>query len=120
MYIWSIALCGAETWTLLKIDQKYLESFETWCWKGMEKIGWTDLVKKKKRLHRAKEERNILYTIRKRKAKCTGHILHRNWLLQDVIEGKIKGRIEVMGRRGRKRKQLLGDLEKRRGYWKLN
>ena len=22
-YIWSIALCGAETWTLRKVDQKY-------------------------------------------------------------------------------------------------
>jgi hypothetical protein len=27
-YIWSIALHGAETWTLQKMDQKYLESFE--------------------------------------------------------------------------------------------
>jgi hypothetical protein len=27
-YIWSIALCGAETWTLGKVDRKYLESFE--------------------------------------------------------------------------------------------
>jgi hypothetical protein len=27
-YIWSIALYGAETWTLRKLDQKYLESFE--------------------------------------------------------------------------------------------
>jgi hypothetical protein len=27
-YIWSIASCGAETWTLRKVDQKYLESFE--------------------------------------------------------------------------------------------
>jgi hypothetical protein len=27
-YIWSIALYGAETWTLRKVDQKYLESFE--------------------------------------------------------------------------------------------
>jgi hypothetical protein len=26
-YIWSIALYGAETWTLRKVDQKYLESF---------------------------------------------------------------------------------------------
>jgi hypothetical protein len=25
---WSIALYGAETWTLQKVDQKYLESFE--------------------------------------------------------------------------------------------
>jgi hypothetical protein len=30
--IWSIALYGAETWTLWKVDQKYLESFEMWCW----------------------------------------------------------------------------------------
>ena len=26
-YIWRIALCGAETWTLWKVDQKYLENF---------------------------------------------------------------------------------------------
>jgi hypothetical protein len=27
-YIWSVALCGAGTWTMRKVDQKYLESFE--------------------------------------------------------------------------------------------
>jgi hypothetical protein len=37
-YIWSIALYGAETWTFRKVDQKYLESFEMWCWRRMEKI----------------------------------------------------------------------------------
>jgi hypothetical protein len=38
-----LALCGAETWTLRRTDQKYLESLETWCWKRMtEKIDWTD------------------------------------------------------------------------------
>ena len=30
-YVWSIALYGAETWTLRAIDQKHLESFEMWC-----------------------------------------------------------------------------------------
>ena len=29
--IWSIALYCAENWTLLKVDQKYLGSFEMWC-----------------------------------------------------------------------------------------
>jgi hypothetical protein len=33
-----------------------------------------------------------------------------------VIEGKIKGRIEVTTRRGRRRKQLLDDFGDRRGY----
>jgi len=44
-YIWSIALYGAETWTLRAVDQKQLESFEMWCWRRMEKISWTDHVR---------------------------------------------------------------------------
>jgi hypothetical protein len=42
--------------------------------------------------------------------------LHINCLPQQVIEGKIKGRIEVRGRRGRRRRKLLDDLKERRGY----
>ena len=38
-YIWSMALYGAETWTLRAADQKYLESFKIWCWRRMEKDG---------------------------------------------------------------------------------
>jgi hypothetical protein len=43
-YIRSVALCGAETWTLQAVDQKHLESFEMWCWRRME-ISWTDHVR---------------------------------------------------------------------------
>jgi hypothetical protein len=65
-----------------------------------------------------KEQRNILREIRKRKANWIGHtrILRRNCLLQQVIKGKIKGVIEVTGRRGRRRRKLLDDLKERRGY----
>jgi hypothetical protein len=31
----------------------------------------------------------------------------------------MEGRMEVTGRRRRRRKQLLDDLEEKRGYWKL-
>jgi hypothetical protein len=41
-YIRSIALCGAETWTLRAVDQKHLESFEMWCWRWIKKISWTE------------------------------------------------------------------------------
>jgi hypothetical protein len=43
-------------------------------------------------LHRVKEERNILHTIKRRKANWIGHILRRNCLLKHVIEGKLEGR----------------------------
>ena len=65
------------------------------------------------------EQRNILHAIRKRKVNWIGHILRRNCLLQQVIEGKIKGQIEVTKRRRRKRKKLLDDLKDRRGYCQL-
>jgi hypothetical protein len=37
-------------------------------------------------------------------------------LLQRLIEGKIKGGMEVTGRRGRGRKKVLDDLKERRRY----
>ena len=64
---------------------------EMWCWRRMEKISRTDHVRNEDVLLRVKEQRNILYEIRKRKANWIGHILRRNCLLQRVIEGKIEG-----------------------------
>jgi hypothetical protein len=90
------------------VDQKHPESSEKWCRRRMEKINWTDNVRNEVLL-RVKEQRNTLHEISKRKANWIGHILHRNCLLQQVIEGKIKGGIEVTGRRGRRRRKLLDD-----------
>jgi hypothetical protein len=118
-YIWSIALDGAETWTLRVVDQKQQESFEMWYWRRMEKISWTDHVGTEEVLLRVKEQRNILHEIRKGKANWIGHILRRNCLLQRVTEGKVQGGgggIEGTGRQGRRRRKPLDDLKERRGY----
>jgi hypothetical protein len=72
----------------------------------MEKISWTD---------RVNNEAFIIHTIRRRKANWIEHILHRNYLLKHIIEGKIRG----TRRRGRRHKQLLDDLKEARRYWKL-
>ena len=37
-YIWSTASYGAETCTLRNVDQKYMESFEAWCWRRIGSI----------------------------------------------------------------------------------
>jgi hypothetical protein len=77
----------------------------------MENVSWTDRVNNDALLHRVKEERNILHTVRCRKA----NLLCRNCLLNHIIEGKVIG----TRRRGRRRKQLLDDLNEARRYWKL-
>ena len=81
-------------------------------------ISLTDRLRNEEVLHTVRDM-NIVHTINRRKAKWIGHILRRNCLLKHVIEGKIEGRIEGTGRRGRIHEQLLDDVKEKRGYWKL-
>ena len=106
-YTWNIALYGSETWTLRK-----MESFEIWCWRRMEKIKWSEEVTNEQG-DRIGEKRTLLYNILLRKANWIGHILRRNCLLHDVIEGQTT---EVKGV-GRRRTQLLDYLRNRRRYF---
>jgi len=57
-------LYSAQNWTLSKVDQKYLESFEVMV---MEKISWTDCVRNEV-LHSVNEDRNIFHIVKRRKA----------------------------------------------------
>jgi len=81
----------------------------------MEKISRADCVENERVLKRFGGERNILQTVKRKRAKWIGHILRRKCLLKHVTEGKIQG----TGRRGRRRKQLLKRLKERRKYCKL-
>jgi hypothetical protein len=45
--------------------------------------------------------------------------VHSNCCLTYVIESKIVGKIEVGGRRGRIRKQILDYIKEAGGYWKM-
>jgi hypothetical protein len=64
-------------------------------------------------------DRNILRTVKRGKANWIGHILSRSYLLKHVIHGKIQGRKEVTRGQGRRCKQALDDLMKKRAYWRL-
>jgi len=65
----------------------------------MEKISWTNHVRNEEVLVGVNEQRNILHEIIKRKANWIGHILRRNCLLKQVIEGKIKGQSDKKTRK---------------------
>ena len=81
--------------------------------KGGEKISRTDCVRNVEVLR--KEERNILHTVKRRKSNWIGHNLRRNCLLKHIIERKIQGGMDMTGRQGIRRKQLLNDTKETRG-----
>ena len=45
-YVWNIVLYGSETWTLRKLERKYLESSEMWNWMKMQKITNEELLER--------------------------------------------------------------------------
>ena len=81
----------------------------------MEKIKWSEKVTNGQVLERIGEKRTLLSNILRRKVNWIGHILRRNCLLHDAIEGQMTEVKEV----GRRRTQLLDDLRNRRRYWEL-
>jgi len=77
----------------------------------MGKMSGTDRVRKEEELHRGWGDRNILQTIKSKKANCTGHVIRRDCLRKHVTEAKYRGKIEVTGREGKMHKQLLDKLK---------
>jgi len=69
-------------------------------------------------VHTVTVKRDILHTVKRAKVNCKGHIRRRSCLLNHTIAWKIEETMTGMGKRGRRRKQLLDDL-KEKTYWKL-
>jgi hypothetical protein len=77
----------------------------------MEGIIWTDLVINAEELQIVKWDRNVV--------KNEKEILHGNCLLKRIIEGKIQGRLYVMGRQRRRCKKKMDDCKGIRSYCEL-
>lgn len=109
--IWSTALYGSETWTIGKNEEKTINAFETWCWRRMLKIKWTDRVTNEEVLQRAEEERTLLKTLKSRRHSWIGHIIRHNEFVTNIVEGVIPGKKA----RGRPRLQYLNQAIKNTG-----
>jgi hypothetical protein len=59
-----LGICG-------KIHQKYLESFEMWCWRRTKQISCAELMRNEEVLQTGKEM-NILQTITRNEERLTG------------------------------------------------
>ena len=76
-------------WTLRKLKVKYLESFEMWFWRRIEKIKLSGKVINEEVLERIEEKWKLLNNILPIIANRVGHILRRNCILHDSIKGQM-------------------------------
>ena len=113
--IWSVMLYGCETWTIKAIDVQKIEAFEMWIWRKMKNIKWQDHITNEEVLRLVEEERSMIKTILLRQRQWIGHVLRRNSLLTEVLEGRCKGKKA----KGRPRQQLLDNLLSDKTYEKV-
>jgi len=81
--VWSVALYGSETWTLIKEDIKCIQAFEMWIWRKMEKISWTAHVSNEEVLSLVNEQCCLVHVIKQRQANWIGHVFSL-YLSQDM------------------------------------
>ena len=83
----NVALYGSETWTLGK------NAFETWSWRGMLKIKWTDRrITNDEVIQRAKDERLLLKIFKNGRYSWIGNTIGRKEFVVNILEGEISGK----------------------------
>ena len=100
--VWSIALYGAESWTLKQSEMKKIESFELWVWRRMLQVDQKDRktnVWIRQRVE-VSEEEGLLAQLRKRKLSMYGHWKRRSdSLVQMNVEGEVEGKARTQENR---------------------
>jgi len=59
-------LYGCETWTIAREEMRRIEAFETWCYRRMQKISWTDRITNEEVLEKVSERKSMWKSIQKR------------------------------------------------------
>jgi len=80
-----------------KNEERVVNVFETWCWRRMLKIKWTDRIKNDEIFKGAKEERLVLKILRNRRHSWIGHTIGHNEFVVNILEGARLGENAVEG-----------------------
>jgi len=91
-FVWSVALCGGETWTLQKEDIRRLGAFEMWMWRRVVRVLWTERKTGEEVLNMVETEGGMMDAIGGRQKRWLGHILRHDSLLRITLEGQIQGK----------------------------
>ena len=75
-----------------KNEQRVINGFDTWRWRRMLKIKWTDRITNDEVFQKVKEEKLFLKILRNRRYSWIGHIIRHNEFVANILEGAISGK----------------------------
>ncbi len=109
-YVWSTMMYGCEAWTISGDMIRKLEAAETWFYRRMLRITWTDRVTNEDVYSRMNAEKSLMNTIVQRQMSFLGHVVRKDSLENLVVTGFVDGKRA----RGRQRETFLTYLSKRK------
>ena len=105
--VFSVVMCGCESWTVKKAERQKIDAFEQWCWRRLLRVPWTARRSTQSILKEISPEYSLEGLMLKLKLQYFGHLMRRvDSLGKTLMLGGIGGR----RRRGRQRMKWLDGI----------
>ena len=104
--VFTVVMCGCESWTVKKTEHRKIDAFELWCWRRLLRVPWT-ARRSNQSILKISPGCSLEGLMLKLKLQYFGHLMQRvNSLEKTLMLGGIGGR----RRRGRERMRWLDGI----------
>ena len=105
--VFTVIMCGCESWTLKKAEHRRIDGFELWCWRRLLRVPWTARRSNQSILKEINPEYSLEGLMLKLKLQYFGHLMHRTDSLEKTL---MLVKIESRRRRGQQRMKWLDGI----------
>ena len=105
--VFSVVMCGFESWTVKKAEHQRIDAFELWCWRRLLRLPWTARRSNQSILKEITPGCSLEGLMLKLKLQYFGHLMRRVDSLEKTL---MLGRIGGRRRRGRQRVRWLDGI----------
>ena len=96
--VFPVVMYGCESWTIKKAEQRRIDAFELWCWRGLLRVPWTARRSNQSIPKEISPEYSLEGLMLKLKLQLFAHLMRRTDSLEKAL---MLGKIED----GRKKRQ---------------
>ena len=90
--VFSVVMCGFESWTVKEAERQRIDAFELWCWRRLLRVPWTARRSNHSILKEISPEYSLEGLMLKLKLQYFGHLMQRTDSLEKTpMLGKIEG-----------------------------
>ena len=91
--VFPVVMCGCESWTVKKVERRWIDAFELWCWRRLLRVPWTARRSNQSILKEIHPGISLEGMMLKLKLQYVGHLMPRvDSLEKTLMLGEIGGR----------------------------